>query len=440
MQIIVPPAPSFEQIAGKQKSVAGRSYRWMSYVIQCPVKDGVLLYHTLTCNLIFLTNEEANHLTARQDLIDRWFLVPQEHDDRKLCHQVRQMSLLLQPSKRSIKRYTILPTTGCNARCFYCFERGTRSFEMTPDTACKVSNYIISHRAQEKVKINWFGGEPLVNVSAIDQICAELKDKNVPFSSKMISNGYLFNPEIISRATKIWALQDVQITLDGLETTYIRTKRYIEKHENPFERVLQNIELLTKAGIRVVVRLNVDKHNIDEMSDLVKYLHLRFGKNQYLFIYSHELFGERPAEERAILFEQRRELEQLIEECGYKRHLELQKDIVLNRCMADDDQSVLINPEGYLGKCEHYINSDFFGHVDNEGWDIQVINRFKERPEDSTDCISCPFYPQCFRLKMCGSGYLCTKEMQQERMMNLFDAMKNEYQNYLNHKPHEADI
>jgi sulfatase maturation enzyme AslB (radical SAM superfamily) len=238
----------------------------MTYVVQQPVNDGVLLYNTLTCSLVLLTPDEAADITAQQELIERWFLVPQEHDDQKFCRQVRQMAALLKPVAKAITGYTILTTTGCNARCFYCFEKGTKPVTMTAETADKVVRYIVKHRGDEKVQIRWFGGEPLVNAKVIDQICTELREQDVPFRSTMISNGYLFDADKVQRAKDLWQLQQVQITLDGMEQTYNRVKAYVHQGVNAFERVLQNIAMLTAAGIRVSIRLNVDKHNIGEMT------------------------------------------------------------------------------------------------------------------------------------------------------------------------------
>ena len=135
MQIILPAASLVEQVVGKQQHKEGQTYRLMAYVIQCPVCDGVLLYHTLTCCMVLLTNEEATHLSAQQELIDNWFLVPEGHNDRKLCEQIRKTAQLFKPSAKTITGYTILTTTGCNARCFYCYEKGTTPVTMTPETA-----------------------------------------------------------------------------------------------------------------------------------------------------------------------------------------------------------------------------------------------------------------------------------------------------------------
>ena len=200
MRIIIPTTPKFEQMVGQQKRADGQRYRLMTYVVQQPVDDGLLLYNTLTCSLVLLTPDETADITAQQELIDRWFLVPQEHDDQKLCRQVRQMATLLKPPANTITLYKILTTTGCNARCFYCYEKGVKPVTMTTETASKVVRYIVAHRGDEKGMIKWYGGEPLVNAKAIDQICTELSQQGVPFFSKLISNGYLFDADKVQRA------------------------------------------------------------------------------------------------------------------------------------------------------------------------------------------------------------------------------------------------
>ena len=434
MKIIIPTALQYEQIVGRQKRVDGERYRLMTYVVQQPVNDGLLLYNTLTCSMVLLSPDEAADITAQQELIDRWFLVPEMYDDRKLCRQVRQMAALLTPAPKVVTTYTILPTTGCNARCFYCYEQGTRPVTMTAETASQVVQYIVGHRGDEKITLRWFGGEPLVNAKVIDQICTELNGQGVPFRSEMITNGYLFDADMVQRAKNLWQLQRVQITLDGTAQTYNRVKAYVYQGVNAFERVLENIGQLIAVGIRVLIRLNVDKHNIGEMVELAELLHQHFGSNEHLSVYSHELFGERTPEDNATLFAQRMQLEQQIAKHGILRIKELPKVIHLNRCMADNDGSVVIAPDGHLGKCEHFIDREFFGHIDSEERDMTIIRKFKERRAEIEACATCPFYPQCYRLVMCENDFGCTPERRQGGMHNMVASMKYEYECYLNKK------
>ena len=433
MKVIIPTTPLIEQIVGPQKRVEGQRYRLMTYVVQQPVDDGVLLYNTLTCSLVLLTPDEAADITAQQELIDRWFLVPQAHDDQKLCRQVRQMAALLKPAAKAITGYTILTTTGCNARCFYCYEKGTKPVTMTAETADKVVRYIVKHRGDEKVSLKWFGGEPLVNARVIDQICTELREQGVPFRSTMTSNGYLMDADMVHHAKSLWQLQQVVITIDGSEQTYNRVKDYVYRGVNAFERVLENIGLLTAAGIRVPIRLNIDMYNIGEMAELVELLHRRFGTNAHLSVISFVLYGgERSPEDSATLFAQRMQLEQQIAQCGYRSKQKLLNDIKVNCCWADDDgESVLIVPDGHLGKCEHCIDREFFGHIDSEERDEAIIRKFKEHRAEIEACATCFYYPQCNsrRLVMC-KKYYCTPEYRQERLYETTEGMKYEYERY----------
>ena len=437
MQVIIPTPLQYEQIVGRQKRVDGERYRLMTYVVQQPVTNGLLLYHTLTCSMVLLQPDEAADLTAQRELIDRWFLVPEDHDDRKLCRQVRQMVTLLKPAAKTISTYIILPTTGCNARCFYCFEQGAKPVTMTTETASRVVRYIVAHRGNEEVTLRWFGGESLVNAKVIGQICTELREQGVPFCSVMTSNGYLFDAEMVQRARDLWQLQHVMITIDGTEQTYNRVKAFVYRGVNAFERVLQNIGMLTAAGIHVSIRLNVDNYNIKEMAELVELLHRRFGTNAHLSVISFELYGgERSPEDSATLFAQRMQLEQQIAQCGYRSKQKLLNDIKVNCCWADDNgESVIIVPDGHLGKCEHCIDREFFGHIDSEEREEAIIRKFKERRAEIEACATCFYYPQCIRLVMC-EKYFCSPEYQQEHLHETMEAMKYEYERYLSNESH----
>jgi radical SAM protein with 4Fe4S-binding SPASM domain len=232
-------------------------------------------------------------------------------------------------------------------------------------------------------------------------------------------------------------LQHVVITIDGTEQTYNQVKSYVYRGVNAFERVLQNIGLLTAAGIRVLIRLNVDMYNIGEMGELVELLHQRFGTNANLYVSSFVLYGgERSPEDSATLFAQRMQLEQQIAQCGYRSKRKLLNDIKVNCCWADDDgESVIIVPDGHLGKCEHCIDREFFGHIDSEERDEAIIRKFKERRAEIEACATCFYYPQCIRLVMC-EKYFCSPEYQQEHLHETMEAMKYEYERYLSNESH----
>ena len=76
----------------------------------------------------------------------------------------------------------------------------------------------------------------------------------------------------MDKATNIWKLRNVRITIDGTESVYNKVKSYIGVNYNPFAQVIKNIELLIKQGIPVTIRLNIEKYNIKDVKELLRFL------------------------------------------------------------------------------------------------------------------------------------------------------------------------
>ena len=269
MKVIVDAVSLIKKIIGKQDVNEDAIYRLSNHCIQIPRPEGLLLYHLMTKELVLLSIPEAlylDHLPCKinsniKQLAIHWYLRPVEDDDIKLVDQVKAIAASIGPKENNLTSYTIFTTTDCNARCFYCFERGNKKISMTPETARDLGQYIVKQYDGKQVKLRWFGGEPLLNFNAIDIITNSLQQHNIDYCSTMISNGYLFNDDIINRAKKNWKLQHVQITLDGTEQVYNFRKAYYKIKGSAFKKVINNIHKLLNAEIDVTVRLNMEEKN-----------------------------------------------------------------------------------------------------------------------------------------------------------------------------------
>lgn len=445
MQIIYNTAKPFDQLLKKQKVKKGEAYRPMHYVVEQPVDEGLLLYHTMTKALLLLTPDETEiykaHPENMADLIGLWFLVPQSHDDRLLSRQIRDVAKMLEKKSGAITRYTIMTTTDCNARCFYCYELGRPRMPMSKETAEHTADYIIRHNQGEKVNLRWFGGEPLYNKSVISLICNRLKEAGIDYSSQMISNGYLFDDDTIAEAQNLWKLKNVQITLDGTEETYNRCKAYIYKDVNAYQRVIGNIHQLQNAGIRVNIRLNIDVHNAENLSDLADELHREFSNPKGISVYMHALFEEvkgskaiHNEEKRKCVFDQINTIDAKLHDYGLTRSVSLNRKVKTNRCMADNDHSILIVPNGHIGKCEHYSEDHFVSHIDHEGWDNKMLSCFHEGQPEIEACATCFNYPDCVRLKLCKDDPNCYQEKRHNKLYKLGQIIQNTYRNYKDNK------
>jgi len=433
MKIVSPGSNSVLEIL-KRFKCNDRKTRLLRYCVSTAVDDGVLLHNLLTKEMVLLSEEEYADMYNSPYLREHWCVVPEDCNDKEYADLVKWVLQTKQPKTEDITGYTIFTTTDCNARCFYCFELGRSRVSMSCETAKKVVRYVKDHCGGKKVSLKWFGGEPLYNAEVIDVICDGLRAEGVEFKSTMVSNGYLFDEEIVKKAAESWNLKRVQITLDGNEAVYNKVKAFIYKQGSAYERVMESIGLLLGAEITVTIRLNMDMHNAENLLELVDELGHRFGGNKYLRVYAHHLFkgneamaNTHTAEEWAVREEAMLRLEDCIEKNCFAIKRRIQKAPKLNHCMADSGKSVTILPNGEIGLCEHFSENEFIGHIDREGFDQEVVESWKERIPEIPECATCFYYPSCVQLKKCASSSVCFDVLRREHYRKTVQAMLNEY-------------
>lgn len=407
-------------------------YRLMRYLVREDCEDGTLLFNTVTGELVLLSTEESDNLdtlpmpySSRMDeLIARRFLVPDTFDEAKGVNQLRSILRKL-TSRKEITGYSILPTSACNARCFYCYESDYPKVSMTSETADKVVEFIAAHCGEKKrVEIQWFGGEPTLGEDRIDQICDGLMERGIDYSSSTLSNGYLFTKGLSHKAKEKWKLQRVQISMDGTEDVYNKAKAYVNADGSPYKRVLENIGHLLDEGIYVIVRMNLSLNNQSDLKALINELIGRYGKSEKFSAYVHEVFddmGYMPVsyqeEEKHKLISIKVALNQYIADSGCRVLKGIASSGVLplpslkiHFCMADNPNSLLINPLGQFGKCDHYSYTHLVGDLEN-GCDYDAPERtIWMNPIYNEWCEKCFLFPICGRPKFCIGKWECYSE------------------------------
>ena len=428
-----------EKIWGKQKRKDGK-YRLLTYSLQTESEEGELLYNVISGEMLALSEEEKAFLASLpaevppeyEEMIEKHFLVPLSYEEGKTVKQLRHLGLLTK-RKKGIQAYTILPTTYCNARCFYCYESGFEFTHMTPETAHDLVNYIEAHCKEKKVSLSWFGGEPLLGAKIISQISKELAEKGIEYHSSMISNGIRFDEEMIREAKECWKLQNVQITIDGTEQIYNEVKNYVGiKEESPYRRILKNIRMLSEGGISVSIRINLGFHNIEDIRNLIKELSEYFADCENVSMYVHELFdgeGNEPThyteEEKGKLMQLVNDFNQYADQKGKYKGASGLPSLSYSHCMADNDNSVIVFPNGEITKCEHYDTSkDKVGSIYSEEWDQERLQSWKEQAE-LPRCLACPLYPSCVLLRKCPSSGDCYGIKQEQKLEESKESMRS---------------
>ena len=169
-----------------------------------------------------------------------------------------------------------------------------------------------------------------------------------------------------------------------LEEVYNKIKSYI-CHDliSPFMRVIENIEKLLNSSIEVKIRLNFDKNNVKDIDKLVDLLIDKFIKYDNCKIYAvpinyynkNEVFN---IENRKFLYDAQNKIMDKI----YANNMNEPKTLLRNKstlihCMADNDNSTTILPDGKLGKCEYYLDDNYWGDIYNNVIDYEIIESFK---------------------------------------------------------------
>lgn len=249
--------------------------------------------------------------------------------------------------------FRILTTTACNAACPYCYENDLHVNTMDEETAHRTADFIIHNASEKSPCIEWFGGEPLVNHKAISVICKDLAKADVPFISKITTNGSLWTDELIKAAVNKWKLRNVQITLDGLGKEHDRLKRL---PAGTFRFIVRRIHELAHRKIRVRIRINhfAGQNHLP----LVSWLTDEFSMEPFVHAYVTPGYG--PGKEHpAALIDEIFRLNLILKNSGMAfntgRFLPVK---VHEGCYACNPHNFTVFPDGRLYGCAHIMSDD----------------------------------------------------------------------------------
>lgn len=357
--------------------------------------DQCVVFNTFSNAIVILTQDEFRTLQRINDLTDKELCAYCEQgiiieDDVDELAMMRFDNTYF--AATGDYHFRILTTTACNARCTYCYEKGTPVITMNDETVEKVVAFIQKTVIPNKpIRIEWFGGEPLVNMAVIYTICEKLKILGFDFESTMVTNGILLDDKTVKTLKNICHLTKVQITLDGLSDVYSAVKGV---SKSCFDKVISNILLLASNEITVHVRMNY-ANNHDDLADLIKYLGQELGFNKRIFYYVYPVFESTDSVSWEIM-ERVLDLNDTLLTVGLMKRSDLYKFTYRqNRCFATGYNSFTIGPDGKLYNCSHVMSDKgLVGTVDS--YSPYNANRIRFVDQNiSAKCADCVLYPFC---------------------------------------------
>ena len=255
-------------------------YKLSDYCIVEEYDNGYILFHTITWTILYLTKEEFENRFNSTFLLSNKIIVNKNIDETDIAEKayINRAYIDVKDKFKNVNNFVILTTNECNANCPYCYEV-LKKGKMSKETADDLLDFI-EKKHNGKVAITWFGGEPLMNTDIMDYITTKLVEKEIKYSTSIISNTFNFTEDIIEKAVNLWKINHLQVTLDGPSEYYNKIKNF-DYNGDSFDFVLNNVQnILEKTKIGISIRINVSDENIDMVEELFSVLKDRF--NDYM--------------------------------------------------------------------------------------------------------------------------------------------------------------
>lgn len=231
-----------------------------------------------------------------------------------------------------------------------------------------------------------------------------LRDEGIDFSAYIITNGSLLNNDVVNNKLSLWNVKEMQITLDGTKEIYEKRKSYSDTTAGEFYKILNSIRAVAQKDVFVNIRMNIDAENRVSILELLREIDAVYFSYENVVFYPAFITGGKNqlSEDEKVSFIK----EMLLTVKNIKKLTAGTKLYSLPRmhaCMNGDPKSFVIDVNGNIFTCEHYVGTENFrvGNIEGglEGEDVRGKNIALR-----TECNSCVFLPKCFG--GCESNYV----------------------------------
>ena len=392
-------------------------YKTSRYNTVHKTNHGLILFNTLSCGVLKVKDEDANKLHHTNSEIVP-FLASKNQDYQKVLithgffvkNDIDEFALVksrLNRSKYGTANVALTINTGlaCNCRCTYCFE-GQEHYEDSVLTSEKADDIVAFIKKEfppsTKLNLSFVGGEPLLCFDHVKYILCELKNTFSDVQFHLITNGILINTDI-AKFLKEAQATIVQVTIDGLKHHHNKKRRDVNGG-GTYDMIVENTRILQNAGVRVVIRANIDqefmdKVNIPEWIDTIK---TNFDLTKSIWFYVAQVAtsgkGAKIADEKYI--------QNMVS--IYKAFMENQIPVDFGymfrsagKCAIASENNLNISCDGKIYKCWNDLSSDnfngrLFGNI-YDGVDRAKMISYTNSLDvlEDAECRDCLYLPVC---------------------------------------------
>jgi len=329
-------------------------------------------------------------------------------DDRKE-EQRAALGLFDQLNQNSSElQIVVVLNLDCNFACRYCYEGDMKgSFFLTEQIARRLIEFIQEKFTPRKktLRIDFYGGEPLLSVNAIKSISSTLKSsiagKGGTYGFTVVTNGSFFNRKLAEELVPL-GLKGVKITLDGPAEIH-NAYRPFKSGAGSFDIIIRNLKE-TWDLVPISLGGNYEKATYKDFPRLLDYL-LGQGltpEKIQLLKFDPVLSGPRdnyaPTDYKGGCMS--------INEPWIQKASTLLREEILKRgyhtpkmapmfCMVENSDSFVVNFDGILYKCPAFIGHEAYAIGDLKTGLRDYAQTYKLGIWKNEECVECAYLPLC---------------------------------------------
>ncbi len=182
-----------------------------------------------------------------QDLLQKEFAIP----------PLRSFTQETARGANSYERFSIYLSQACNMSCCYCWNEGGtfgKTSQLMDLETAKLATQLIMQLAEnstsEEISIKFYGGEPLMNFAALQQITLELQEKEGLLGKKFIfsldTNGCFLAGDKVHFLAE--SFSEIGVSLDGRQEIH-DLQRPTKSGERTWETIVANLVAFPKREI-----------------------------------------------------------------------------------------------------------------------------------------------------------------------------------------------
>ncbi|MCL2719216.1 MAG: radical SAM protein [Lachnospiraceae bacterium] len=180
-----------------------------------------------------------------------------------------------------LPRLVIHISNNCNLKCKYCYAQGGNYLSNAGNITMEMLDNILYtfFGMFEKIDvISLFGGEPTLNIEAIERVAAYISDNGLNTKIGMITNGTVMDEKLAALIQKY----DISVTLSIDQKDMQNNLRPFNNGNETYDKIKENVNILREVAKQpsqlevVYTQAHVD--NEISVTDVIKKLQFEFGK------------------------------------------------------------------------------------------------------------------------------------------------------------------